>query len=177
MELAPVPRRRRSWSWRVRVTAAVLVLAPATLLVVVPAASGLERYVMNERVADAAPRGSVVLARPVPLGDLRKGDVVTFSPAGTSGLVSGAVLRVKGPRTVVEVAGDRVPIADRTSVSRSVMAVPFVGYPFVGGVFTPELALLALGVGLLLVVHWLRASRRAAAYRPAAHRTYPRTVG
>ncbi|VXB93262.1 hypothetical protein [Nocardioides sp. AX2bis] len=163
MELAPVPRRR-PWSWGARTTLTVLVIAPVFLLVLVPAAFGLERYVMTSHAGDA-PRGSVVLARVVPLGDLEEGDVVTFARAGTSGLVSGAVVEAGTAGVAVRVDDDELPIGDRTTVARLVLAVPLVGYPFLGGVYTPALALVALLGGLALCVVFLRDSWRAPAPR------------
>ncbi|QVT81219.1 hypothetical protein ENKNEFLB_03627 [Nocardioides aquaticus] len=130
MELAPVPRRR-PWSWGARTAFAVLVAAPVLLLVLVPAAFGLDRYVTAAPAGDVA-RGSVVLARAVPLGDLEDGDVVTVSRAGTAGLVTGSVVGAGGAGIEVRAGEDGVPIGDRTTVDRLVLAVPLVGYPFLG---------------------------------------------
>ncbi len=156
MELAPV-RRPRPWSWGARTTLTALVVAPVLLLVLVPAAFGLERYVMTTDAGDAAPRGSVVLARVVPLSDLQDGDVVT-APTSTAGLVSGTVTGAGGADVAVVVGGaeEDVPLAGRTIVARLVLAVPLVGYPFLGDAYTPALALVALLAGLVLSVVFLR---------------------
>ncbi len=172
MELAPVPRPR-PWSWGARTALTALVVAPVLLLVLVPAAFGLERYVMTTDAGDAAPRGSVVLARVVPLSDLEDGDVVT-APSATTGLVSGTVSGAGGAQVAVAVGGgeDDVPLAGSTA-ARLVLAVPLVGYPFLGGAYTPVLALVALLAGLVLGVVFLRDSwrppLRAHEVRSAAH--------
>lgn len=158
MELAPVPRRR-PWSWGARTAFAVLVVSPVFLLVLVPAAFGLDRYVTAAAAGDVA-RGSVVLARDVPIGDLRDGDVVTVARAGTTGLVTGSVAGAGGAGVEVRAGGDDVPIGDRTTVDRLVLAVPLVGYPFLGGVYTPLVALVALLGGLSLCIVLLRESWR-----------------
>lgn len=159
MELAPVPRRR-PWSWGARTALTVLVVAPVVLLVLVPAAFGLQRYVMTSHTGDA-PRGSVVLSRAVPLGDLEEGDVVTFAPAGSGSLVSGAVVEAGGAGVAVAVGDDEILIGDRSTVDRLVLAVPLVGYPFLGDVYTPLLAVVALLGGLALGVVFLRESWRS----------------
>lgn len=165
MELAPVPRRR-PWSWGARAALTALVVAPVLLLVLVPAAFGLERYVMTTDAGDAAPRGSVVLARVVPLSDLEDGDVVT-APSASTGLVSGTVSEAGGAEVAVAVGGSegQVPLTGRTTVARLVLAVPLVGYPFLGGSYTPALALVALLAGLVLGVVFLRD-----AWRPVPRR-------
>lgn len=158
MELAPVPRRR-PWSWGARTAFAVLVVSPVLLLVLVPAAFGLDRYVTAAPAGDV-PRGSVVLARDVPLGDLADGDVVTVARAGGAGLVTGSVVGAGGAGIEVRAGEGDVPIGDRTTVDRLVLAVPLVGYPFLGGVYTPALAVVVLLGGLSLCVVLLRDSWR-----------------
>ncbi|GAA0978624.1 hypothetical protein [Nocardioides aquaticus] len=177
MELAPVPRRR-PWSWGARTAFAVLVAAPVLLLVLVPAAFGLDRYVTAAPAGDVA-RGSVVLARAVPLGDLEDGDVVTVSRAGTAGLVTGSVVGAGGAGIEVRAGEDGVPIGDRTTVDRLVLAVPLVGYPFLGGVYTPVLALVALLGGLSLCVVLLRESWRepVRSHTPGPHPRTPHWAG
>ena len=80
MEIITAPYRPASSTWR-RVLVLVAVLAPVTLLALLPMGLGLDRYVMTgDSMAPAIHRGSVVLERDVPVGDLRVGDVVTFHP-------------------------------------------------------------------------------------------------
>lgn len=88
--------------------------------------------------------------------------MVTFARAGTGELVSGAVVGAGSAGVEVRVGDEeKIPIGDRTTVARLVVAVPLVGYPFLGGVYTPALALAALLGGLALCVMFLRDSWRA----------------
>lgn len=138
MELAAVPRRRASSSFWV--VLASVVLLPVTLLALVPTAFGLERYVIADDTGVAGVgRGTVALERTVPVGDLARGDVVTFSgsdpalaaaSAPEPDLVTAQVERVddglvttRGPDGVRDLTG-------ATTVSQVVVAVPLVGYPF-----------------------------------------------
>ena len=160
MELAPVPRRR-PWSLRARTALLLLVVAPVTLLALLPAAFGLERYVLTSDVPGAAARGSVVLARDVPVGDLRAGDLITFARhgvlAGASGLTTGQVLTVQGGEVTARVAGGQdATLGNRTTATRALLVVPLVGYPFLGGALSQGLGLVAVLAGLALGMVFLR---------------------
>lgn len=160
MELAPVPRRR-PWSLRARTLLLVLVVAPVTLLALLPAAFGLERYVLAADVPGSAARGSVVLARDVPVGDLRVGDLVTFAtdgvPATPSKLATGRVTTAWGDEVTARAGeGREVLLGDRTTATRSLVVVPLVGYPFLGGTLSKVLGLVALLAGLALGRVFLR---------------------
>lgn len=173
MELAPVPHRR--WSRLTWVLLAVVALAPVTVLALLPTAFGLERYVIAEDTAgDAVSRGSVVLAQSVPSGDIAPDDLITvrvdpadpaLSPLlgdrqrgapGTTTRVTRRVVDVGRGDLLVLVAdreaGTTVPVhlADAPTMSRVVLEVPAVGYPFLGGLAQPVWACLCLALGLLL---------------------------
>jgi signal peptidase I len=60
--------------------ALVAVLAPGALTLV-PALAGYERYVITgDSMSGAIERGSIVYAKPVPVAQLRVGDVITYMP-------------------------------------------------------------------------------------------------
>jgi signal peptidase len=104
----------------------------------VPAALGLERYVITGgSMSGTYDRGSVVLDEVVPVSELHPGDVVTFQPPKQSGLVTHrivAVTRIRGER-VFRTKGDANPTADPWRIKptegrlpRVVASVPYVGY-------------------------------------------------
>lgn len=173
MELTTVPRRQPGSS-RARAALVLVVLAPVTLLVLVPAAFGLERYVLTaDDMGPALGRGTVVVERSVPVGDVREGDVVTFArtgPVGPGGssprptLVTQRVVEVEGgvltTRADRAAPGDTTTLAGRATVSRVVVALPLVGYPFLGGLGRPVGAVLVLVLGLVLGLLVLCAARR-----------------
>lgn len=174
MELAPVPRRRPPSSWML-LALLLLALAPVTLLAVVPAAFGLERYVIGSDDS-ALGRGTVTLQRSVPVGDVEPGDVVTYAADKSVGADPDAVGMVT--REVVEVhgaaltttaggsgAGTEVLLGEAT-VSRVLVALPWIGYPFLTGLASPAWALAALLLGLLLGAALLRGTWRS----PRVHR-------
>src|SRR3712207_9244457 len=97
MEIAPVPRRLAQGERR-RFLLALLVLVPVMLLLLVPPALGLDRFVVTDASMDGSVgRGSVVLARQVPAPDLEVGDVITFQrPGPEAGLVNLRILLLLG---------------------------------------------------------------------------------
>lgn len=139
MEIAPAPARRRLSS-RARAILVLAVLAPVTLLALVPTMFGLERYVVSsESMAGSIDRGSVLFARVVPVSDLEVGDVITYRPpssSGDRGLVTRRIVRVEGG--LLQTQGDArsepdpwvVPV-EGAALPRVVVAIPYVGYPFV----------------------------------------------
>lgn len=143
MEIAPVPHRATR-SERRRLALGLLILVPVVLLLLLPAALGLDRYVVTEAVPGGAPRGSVVLARAVPPTDLEVGDVITFRPPGAAP-DDQTTRRIGAPAEAAALEGD--------SYERVVLTVPWVGHPFlVGGWFVPAAgALLAALAALLLL--------------------------
>ncbi len=168
MELAPTPRRSR-WSPAAWSVVVLLVLAPVTVLALVPTAFGMERYLMSgDGMSGAVGRGAVLFEQRTPLRDVEVDDVVTFAAedaeqAAGQGYEGGSALVT---RRVVAVADDRVVTAsdeadpsrpdlslrydDQSTIARVLFVVPLVGYPFLGMMADPGwgLLLIALGVGL-----------------------------
>ena len=163
MELTPRPRRRpwttRAWTWLL-----VLVLAPVTLLVLVPTAVNLHRFVVaGDGLGVPYARGSVLLGRDVPIGDVEVGDVLTYSEdtAGRSAdpsadLVTRRVAAIDDGAFEMSTDGvDGAPVersdldlSERATVCRAVLAVPLVGYPFLGLLDRTAVWLLLIGLGV-----------------------------
>ncbi len=108
-------------------------------LMFVPALLGLERYVVTgDSMGDTIGRGSIVFARAVPVGDLRVGDVITYTPPGHRarvthrivwagrGVDGGRAFRTKGDANA---SADpwRFELRGRTQ-ARVVWHVPWVGH-------------------------------------------------
>ncbi len=164
MEIVVSSSRPATSSW-FRLLVVLAICLPVTLLVLLPACFGLHRYVVTG--ADLLPgvsRGTLLIERAVPLSDVRVADVVTF-PESTA----------QGPRTVtrrvvavdhgrVRTAGEPPSAAGpgtpktlatgRPTVHRVVLAVPWVGYPYLVllALGPPARAGLLVGAGLLLVL-------------------------
>lgn len=142
MEITPSPHRPATTPWG-RLLLLVAVIAPVSVLVLLPSGLGLQRYVVGGSSMagdrpDSIGRGSLVLERLVPVDDLRPGDVITFRPpAGTGG--SGTVthrivsVHVDGIRTQGDAEPDPDPWLLRPTgpvVPRVVWTVPVVGYAY-----------------------------------------------
>ncbi len=159
VEIAPVPHRATRGEWR-RLALGLLVLAPVVLLVLLPTVLGLQRYVITDRSMEGSlGRGSVVLSRDVPPSDLRVGDVITFrSPDGSSDeRVTRRIVAIEHgvATTQADTTGSKDPWAVRLagpSYERVLLAVPWIGYPFVmdgGWVLLAAAAVAALVLALL----------------------------
>jgi signal peptidase I len=188
MEIAAVPHRVQTRGERRLLVLGVLALLPVVLLVLLPAVLGLDRSVTtDDAMTGSLGRGSVVLARDVPAGDLAAGDVVTFTAP------SGPEQGQRVTRRVVEVShstehaaattrGDRgagvdpwTLQLDRGGYAKVWTSVPWVGYPFMadGGLLllaAAAVAALALASYLTGRGHRAEAVRRAAVSRPARPR-------
>ncbi|MXG90548.1 hypothetical protein [Nocardioides flavescens] len=153
MEIAPVPHRSGRGEWR-RLTLGLLVLVPVVLLVLLPAVLGLDRYVVTDTAAPGTGRGSVVLARETPRGDLRSGDVVTVSTARGSQDPSDERLT----RRITSIDGDLAQLngglqvrLEQDTYARVWLTIPWIGYPFVvdgGWVLLVMIAVAALPLAL-----------------------------
>lgn len=144
MEIVTRPPARRR-ALRTQRLPVALVLAPVTLLVVLPTMLGLERYVVtSDAMGGAMPAGTLLLERRVPVGDLQVGDVVTVPRPGTSGEGEGkgALLthRVVGlapgeVRTRADRGEQPVTVSTRAdpTLARVEVAVPLVGLPLLAG--------------------------------------------
>ena len=157
MELKPVPTRP-SLMGRLWLLVAVAALAPLVMLVVVPTVLGLQRYVVtSDALGDSVPRGSLTFAERVPSAELQVGDVITFRPPGRAPdaeLVTRRVasatsdgIRTRGDGTGV----DPWRLPAEGDHSRVVAHIPYVGYPFIGGV-RPSIWVVLASVPMLAVV-------------------------
>ena len=141
MEITPSPHRPTPTSWG-RLLALVVVLAPVSVLVLLPIGLGLERYVMSGDSMDAgedgiAP-GTVLFEREVPISEIRVGDVITYRPpasAGVDGMVTHRVVEIRDGGLVTQGDAEAHPdpwLVDNrpTTVSRVEFALPYVGYAY-----------------------------------------------
>jgi signal peptidase len=138
-------RTRRSRTRRARrlagnaLTGLALALGAAVLL---PAAAGLQRYVVaGGSMTGTYDRGSLVYARVVPTASLRVGDVITYQPpagAGPRELVTHRIVAIgvrRDGRRVFRTRGDANPVADpwrftlpAPTQARVVLGVPYLGF-------------------------------------------------
>ena len=115
---------------------AVLALA-ATFL---PTLAGYERYVLEGgSMEPTIHRGSLVFDEVVPVAELRRGDVITFVPAGGRRPVTHRIIDVQtqAGRRVVRTKGDANPTPDLrpyeltgTEQARVSFSVPYLGWMF-----------------------------------------------
>lgn len=148
---------------RLVVNAALLVTVLAATAWVVPSFFGYERYVITGgSMSGTFEKGSVVFEKPVPVEDLRVGDVITYLPpadAGTSQLVThrivrmtpgddGMVLRTRGDANEgvdpwkFSLVADTQPVVEH--------AVPHVGHAMMA-LADRETRMLLVGVPAVLV--------------------------
>ena len=132
------PRRPRAGRWAVNALCLlVMVLALAFLL---PAAFGLQRYVITGGSLEGTyDLGSVVFEESVPVADLQVGDVITYVPPADSGidtLVTHRIIKIDG--TTFQTQGDANPDPDpwtfeltAATQSRVTSSLPYVGYLFI----------------------------------------------
>jgi hypothetical protein len=186
MEIAAVPHRMQARGERRLLVLAAVVLLPVVLLVLLPAVLGLDRYVTTDAaMSGSLGRGSVVLAREVPAGDLASGDAVTFTaPSGPERgeRVTRRVVHVDRAAATMTTRGDAtrgtdpwtLPL-DQGRYGRVWAGLPWVGYPFAldGGLLLLAVAaVVALAIASYLAGRGHRAEvvRRAALSRPARPR-------
>lgn len=160
VEIEPARRRRRHRPGLAAI--ATLVLVPLVLVQLLPLMLGLDRFVMgSDDMGDAVPRGSVVLARTVPVGDLRPGDVVTFARPGSqpAELTTRRVVSVSDGS--VTTRADAAPAVDPWQLTpadggltRMVLHVPYLGFPFLGVSQTGGWWLV-IGLGGLTALLWV----------------------
>jgi signal peptidase len=175
MEITASPHRPASTPWG-RLVALVVILGPVSVLVLLPIGLGLQRFVMTgDSMAgdqpDSLTRGTVVFERPVPVSDLRVGDVITYRPpasADVDGMVTHRIVEItpQGIRTQGDARPDPDPwvlTPEGPVVPRVVLALPYVGYAYLA-LAEPLLWLLAAGaVGLVMLAVTSAARRRSPA--------------
>lgn len=164
--VSPPPPATSGWT---RLLVVLGICLPVTLLVLLPACFGFDRYVVTgDDMVPQVSRGTLLIERSVPVSDLRVDDVITFRLATADGTrtVTRRVVGIEGGQ--VRTAADAAPAPDpwtldpqHATLNRVVLAVPWVGYLYVaasrlapvvwtGTLLIGALALvLALGAGRL----------------------------
>lgn len=158
MEIAPVPNRLARGERR-RFLLALVVLVPVMLMLLLPPALRLDPFVVTDAAMEGSVgRGSVVLARDVPVADLEVGDVITFDrPGPEAGLVTRRIVSLDGSRATTQGDANRqvdpwTLELDEATYPRMLFHVPWVGYPFTGDVGAGGWMVLALVAGLALLL-------------------------
>jgi signal peptidase len=145
--MATAPATRRSAPRRLISTIAggagrlVLLLAVLALAATfLPSLAGYERYVLEgSSMEPTIHRGSLVFDEVVPVSELRRGDVITFVPAGGVRPVTHRIIKLadRDGRRVVRTKGDNNPTADLrpyelggATQARVSFSVPYLGWMF-----------------------------------------------
>jgi signal peptidase len=162
-----------------RLLAVVLPLVALAIAAVmlVPAAMGLDRYVITSgSMAGSYDQGSIVFDRVVARESLRVGDVVTFAPPGAHDLVTHRIVeatRGADGLPAFRTKGDANTVVDpwtftptRAELPKVVGSIPYLGYVFaaldVRWIRTVVIAIPALLVALaLLAGPWSEGARPA----------------
>lgn len=140
---APSTAIRRTGRFLVNVAVVVSILVCAAWLV--PSALGYERYVITGgSMSGTFEKGSMAFEKPVPVEDLRRGDVITYMPPASSGvanLVTHRIVAIKpaeGGGTLYRTQGDANADPDPwrfelTAPTQPVVehTVPLVGHAFI----------------------------------------------
>ena len=140
MEISTTARRSGRMA-RVLVNGICLVAVFAALLFIIPAAFGLQRYVITgTSMSGTIDRGSVVFSEVVPVTDLEVGDVITYEPPSETGidhLVTHRIVAIEDDQ--FRTKGDAVPEADpwtfeleSASQARVEYDIPYAGWIFIG---------------------------------------------
>ncbi len=138
-----------------------LLAAGLALVMLVPPLAGCERYVITgDSMGGAIERGSVALARPVAVDDLRVGDVITYTPPHGGGKVTHRIVwagRGAGGARAFRTKGDANAAADpwrfeldgRTQ-AKVVADIPYVGYA-IAALSVRWVRMLVIGLPALLI--------------------------
>lgn len=139
--LKPLLRRGMRGLGTLALVAATLVAAAFVLAGV----AGFQRYVIvGGSMSGTFEVGSVAFDKPVPVADLRVGDIITYQPppgAGVPNLVSHRIISIRHieGQTVYHTKGDANPDPDpwrfrlgEPTQARVVFTVPYAGYLFMG---------------------------------------------
>jgi signal peptidase I len=172
-------------------------------VVLVPGLAGYERYVITSgSMSGSYDRGSLVLAKEVPVGALRVGDVITYRPppeSGARGLLTHRIVRIArdgSGRRVFATKGDANAVADPwrftldgATQARASFHVPYLGYGL-SALSDRDVRMLFIGLPALLIALsvlaglWRDAGRVAAGTgavaatttRPPRRRRLPATI-
>jgi signal peptidase I len=119
--------------------AALLAAVAVAMLVLLPSLFGWQRYaIVSGSMTGTYDRGSLVLDEVVPVGELRVGDVITYTPPAGDHLITHRIAWIgrdpSGARAY-RTKGDANPVADpwtfrldRPTQARVRVGVPYVGY-------------------------------------------------
>jgi signal peptidase len=184
LDISPIGRARRAG--RLASGALLCVAGAVAVLALLPAAFGLQRYVIvSGSMSGTYDRGSLVFDEVVPVGALRVGDVITYRPPAEAGVdhpITHRIAEIVHDRTgstVYRTRGDANPAADPWTFTlpgsrqaRVKAGVPYAGFALAAlsrkdvrvGLIALPAALIALAS---LVATWRRlgeeAQRRAQA--------------
>lgn len=148
---------RRLTGWVVNLLCAAICLVG--LAFIVPAAFGLERYVIaGGSMSGSIERGSIAFEEVVPVEELEVGDVITYMPPADSGvenLVTHRIVSIDGEeiRTQGDANADVDPWTFKLTAAtqpRVSFAVPYAGYPLLA-LQDRETRMLAIGVPATIV--------------------------
>ena len=174
---APAERSKheRLVSWLVNILLGIAIVL--VVAIVVPAALGYNRYVINgHSMEPTIPYGSVVFAETVPVDELKVGDVITFTPPpeyAVSEPVTHRIIEIKevdGKRQF-RTQGDNndspdpwTVTFDSSSQARVAFHVPYAGYFYIAlsqwWVRFLVIVLPALGAAVwIVVILWREAGR------------------
>ena len=145
-------------------TLAIVAAFATAAMMLAPALLGYERYVITGGSMDGAiGRGSIAFDRPVPVDDLRVGDVITYQPpphSTTAGLVTHRIVWAGHDRDghrAFRTKGDANRGADpwrftltRPTQARVAFHVPYAGYPIAALAIRP-LRMLFIGLPALMI--------------------------
>jgi signal peptidase len=164
-------------------------LAFATLLVIVPKLGHYETYVITGRsMTGTIDRGALTYSRPVPVAELRVGDIITFEPPGIGEPVTHRIIAVtldQDGSPIFRTQGDNVPSPDPWQAVPTTPRVPCYAlqFPLVGYVVAllaiplVKLCLLLIPAiivaGSILVRVWREAGDEVAGTKPAAAQPNP----
>jgi signal peptidase len=170
-------------------TLCVAVFALVTLLVLLPAVLGLQRYVITGgSMTGTIDKGSLVYSRLTPVDRLKVGDIVTFVPPGYPSPVTHRIVNIsrQGGKRVFRTKGDFNKVADpwrvtfdKPMLARAVFHIPYLGYLLAAFALRP-VRLLLIGLPAILIAGsllwslWRSAGeevRRQEAARAAAQQT------
>ena len=135
----------------------LILLAALAALMLVPAGLGYERYVIGGgSMGSAVPRGSIAYEERVPVGALRVGDVITYTPPRHAERVTHRIVSI-APGGVMRTKGDANPAPDPWTFTlpgreQAVVRfhVPVAGYAF-AALGLRWVRMLVIGLPALLV--------------------------
>jgi signal peptidase len=164
--------------------AALIAAVVVAMLVLLPSLFGWQRYaIVSGSMTGTYDRGSLVLDEVVPVGELKVGDVITYTPPAGDHLITHRIAWIgrdpSGARSY-RTKGDANPVADpwtfrldRPTQARVAVGVPYAGYALMAlgrrDVRTLIIALPALLIALVTLAGlWKQLGEAAAAREQAA---------